>query len=188
MDDVIEKPMSVEEFDALPESLLPHQYIEGKLILAPSPEVPHQTLVLEIAFALESHVRARPELGKVLTGPLDVRIRGRLGEERYQPDVMFFARDHLDRLEGRLPVGPPDLAVEVLSPGTRRYDLNQKRLGYARSGVQELWVIDPVAKGARVWRLQQDPERPAAVVQQGGALRTDLLPGFELPWGRLFAP
>ena len=185
MDDLIIKAMTVEEFDALPESLLPHQYIRGNLIVAPSPEVPHQSLVFEIALALGNHVKAYPELGKVLTGPLDVRIPGPEGEERYQPDVMFFTHEHLDRLLGGLPVGPPDLAVEVLSPGTRTYDLNDKRLGYARSGVQELWIVDPKGQEVRVYLLQRDAER-AAVVKQGGSLRTGLLPRFKLSWEDLF--
>ena len=187
MDDVIEKPMSVEEFDALPESLLPHQYIEGKLILSPAPERPHQRAVIRLSAALESHVEAHPELGEVYGAPFDIPIQGAEGPERYQPDVMFFARAHLaERLTERRAVGAPDLAVEVLSPGTQRYDLNQKRLGYARSGVTELWIVDPKRQEVHVYLLQRDAGRPACTVKSTGTLRTELLPGFELPVNRLF--
>ena len=38
--------------------------------------------------------------------------------------------------------GAPDLVVEILSPKTAHLDLDQKRVVYARAGVDELWVVD----------------------------------------------
>lgn len=37
---------------------------------------------------------------------------------------------------------PPDLVVEVTSPGTRSLDLVEKREAYADMGVPEYWVVD----------------------------------------------
>ena len=37
--------MTVEEFDALPESVLPRQYIKGRLVLSPTPNRLHQRLL-----------------------------------------------------------------------------------------------------------------------------------------------
>jgi Uma2 family endonuclease len=100
---------------------------------------------------------------------------------------MFFAHAHLNRLTDKCAVGVPDLAVEVLSPSTRRYDLNDKRLGYAEHGAVELWIVDPTNRDVHVYLLQQNPDQPVQVLKGDDVLRTGLLPGFELSLKRLFA-
>src|SRR6185369_10966865 len=40
-------------------------------------------------------------------------------------------------------VGAPDLAVEVISPSSGRYDRVHKLQGYAAIGVPEYWIVDP---------------------------------------------
>jgi Uma2 family endonuclease len=188
MDDVIEKPMTVEEFDALPESGLPHQYIRGKLILAPPPELPHQDSTGNVYADINFYLRANPGLGKVYISPCEVAFEGPDGPARYQPDVMFFRREHLNRLTRKHAEGAPDLVIEVLSPSTRAYDLNEKRLGYAYLGVPELWIVDPTRREVHVYLLQQDAGRPACTVKSARTLRTELLPGFEFPVSRFFEP
>lgn len=182
----IEQPMTVEAFDALPESVLPRQFIKGKLIVSPTPNRLHQRLAGEIFIEISLFLRAHPDLGEAYQAPFELRLEGLEGPERYQPDVMFFTRAHLDRLTDACAKGVPDLVVEVLSPATRRYDLNEKRLGYAAHGATELWIVDPARREVRVYLLQQNPDRPAQVLKAGGALRTELLPGFELTLERLF--
>ena len=178
-----EQPMTLEEFDALPESLLPCQLIEGKLVMAPAPTRLHQRLVWIISGELYAFLRDHPELGEAYHAPFDVQLRG---PNVYQPDVMFFNRDHLDRLTEKRAQGAPDLAVEVLSPKTAHYDRNEKRLGYAQNGVAELWIIDPKRKIAEVYRLAKDASGPSAVFKRGDVLTTSLLPGFKLALDRLF--
>src|SRR5690242_9757643 len=178
-----ERPMTLEEFDALPETLLPCQLIEGKLVMAPSPDETHQTLVGTVFGEVYLHLRSRPYLGKVLIAPFDVQLADL---NVYQPDVAFFCGDHLDRITDRRAIGAPDLVVEVLSPSTAHYDLNEKRLHYAHNGVAELWIVDSKGKHVRVYLLGQDADRPARLFKRGDVLVTELLPGFELPLNRLF--
>ena len=181
-----ERPMTIEEFDALPESVLPRQFIRGKLVVSPTPNRRQQRLAGEIFVELCLHLRAHPGLGEAYQAPFEVRLEGPQGPERYQPDVMFFTRAHLDRLTEQCAVGAPDLVVEVLSPSTRRYDLQDKRLGYAEHGAVELWLVDPAQRAVRIYRLQENPDRPVQVLKGEGVLRTELLPGFELSSKRLF--
>jgi Uma2 family endonuclease len=181
-----EQLMTVEEFDALPESVLPRQYIRGHLIVSPPPSPFHQEVLQAILFEITLYLRAHPGCGKVYVAPFELRLKGPMGPERYQPDLSFFIQGHLNRLTDTCAVGVPDLVVEVLSPATRRYDLNEKRLGYAAHGAVELWIVDPTRREVRVYLLQQDPDRPVQVLKGEGILRTGLLPGFELALGRLF--
>jgi Uma2 family endonuclease len=186
-DHVVETPMTVEEFDALPESALPRQYIRGKLVAAPCPDVRHAELKGGVLYALGNFLKAHPELGEIYPGPMDVVIAGPDGPERYQPDVLFYGPDRVGLLpkdDCRVPV--PSIPIEILSPVTRALDLDIKRVGYARNGLPELWAVDPEAEEVLVYRLQQDAERPVYTVKPGGALRTGPLPGFELTWERLF--
>lgn len=46
----------------------------------------------------------------------------------------------------------PDLAAEVRSPSTWRFDVGVKKAGYERHGVQELWLVDTVARTVLVYR------------------------------------
>jgi Uma2 family endonuclease len=159
----IERPMSLEEFDALPERNRPIQLIEGNLVVAPSPDRFHQRLSGAIYVAVYLHLEAYPDLGEVYQAPFDVQFPG---VNVYQPDVMFFARAHLGRLTDKRAVGAPDLVVEVLSPSTARYDTGKKREVYARFGVTELWIVDPPAPQHQ--RLPFGPgPRPAAAGAEG---------------------
>jgi Uma2 family endonuclease len=181
-----EQPMTVEEFDALPESVLPRQYIKGNLILSPPPSPFHQEVLQAILFEITLYLQAHPGWGKVYIAPFEVQLKGPTGPERYQPDLSFFTQGHLNRLTDKCAVGVPDLVVEVLSPATRRYDLNEKRLGYAGHGAVELWIVDPTRRDVRVYLLQQNPDQPVQVLKGEGILLTELLPGFELALERLF--
>jgi len=62
-----------------------------------------------------------------------------------QPDLLYLSKErrHLakDRVEG-----PPDLVIEILSPATDRRDRTEKLDLYAKYGVPEYWLVDPVSQ------------------------------------------
>ena len=61
----------------------------------------------------------------------------------FGPDVVWLSEEGIpDRLDKRL-AGMPDLAVEVRSPSTWRYDIGSKRAAYERAGLPELWLSTP---------------------------------------------
>lgn len=120
------------------------QLIEGELIVSPGPSVQHQDVLVELLVILRSAV---PEDLKVVPAPLDLRA----GERTViQPDLMVIPRS----LRSGSEVGiPPVLAVEILSPSSRRTDLVLKPEALARSGCQHYWVVDPRLPAIRVFRL-----------------------------------
>ena len=61
-----------------------------------------------------------------------------------QPDVLVVC-DRSKYRDGRV-WGAPDLVVEVLSPSTRRKDMQLKMYKYAGAGVREYWMVDPEKK------------------------------------------
>lgn len=61
-----------------------------------------------------------------------------------QPDVLIVC-DRSKYKNGRV-FGAPDLVVEVLSPSTRKKDMQLKHFKYGNAGVREYWIIDPKSK------------------------------------------
>jgi Uma2 family endonuclease len=150
-----------DEFARLPDDGNRYEVIGGELYVSPAPAPIHQKAAMRIGAALETFLAAH-ELGEVF-GPLDVLF----DEGDYlQPDLVFVRRDRLDRVTDRGAEAAPDLVVEVLSPQTALRDRGIKRERYAHFGVAEYWVVDPRRRQIEVYRLREDPDRPARVATE----------------------
>lgn len=127
------------------------EIVDGQLVIHDMPGTEHQSILLNIAALLRASTA-----GKAFIAALPVRLTD--GTVR-EPDVLFFATAHLDRVHDTY-VDPPDLAVEVISPSRsgRKRDLIEKRAEYARSGIPEYWIVDPKARDVLVLRLDAGTE------------------------------
>lgn len=99
------------------------------------------------------------------------------------PDVSFISWKRLPG--GRVPTAPvpdlaPDLAVEILSPGNTRAEMDRKLRDYFGAGTRLVWIIDPPARTARVYTA---PDQFVVVDDQGTLEGGEVLPGFRLPLG-----
>ena len=63
-----------------------------------------------------------------------------------QPDLIFVGRERQEITSERGCEGAPNLVVEVTSLASSTLDRQQKRELYARYGVQEYWLVDPVSR------------------------------------------
>jgi Uma2 family endonuclease len=97
-----------------------------------------------------------------------------------KPDVSFVAR-------GRLPEDeepdawikiPPDLAVEVISPNDRVYDLDAKLADYRKVRVPLVWVINPESRTATVYRADGSVR---ILFEDDELTGEDVIPGFCCP-------
>jgi Uma2 family endonuclease len=78
----------------------------------------------------------------------------------------------------------PNLAVEVLSPGNTKGEMDRKLRDYFLAGVELVWVIDPKSETAKEYTSPEDVRRIGkAGYLEGG----DVLPGFRLSLKDLFA-
>src|SRR5215210_652088 len=82
---LIRRRASIEEFWSLPESVLPTEYIDGEIIMAPTPTVSHQRTILRMVSALQQFVNQN-KLGEMFISPLDVLLPS---GEIVQPDIFF---------------------------------------------------------------------------------------------------
>ncbi len=150
-------------FLLLPEGA-PYQLINGELVMTPAPIPVHQLIVMELAIAMTLFVR-KEHCGRVLTAPLDVYFDD---DNILQPDLLFISRDRENSIGKKMIEAAPDLIVEVLSPGTARYDLEEKYRVYERGGVKEYWIVDPDKKNINVF-----------VSTDGGFIRQKTVAGQE---------
>ncbi|MBY5959828.1 Uma2 family endonuclease [Membranicola marinus] len=135
-------PRTIREvFDALPEGTLA-QLIESQLVMSPSPTDIHQKILHIISVRIFNFLEKNP-VGEVRIAPYDVYLDE---QNVFQPDIIFISADSLANIEENGFHGAPDLVVELLSPGTSKYDQNQKKDVYERHGVQEYWIVEPTTK------------------------------------------
>lgn len=97
-------------------------------------------------------------------------------------DAMFYSKERLDpdeEIEGYLPI-PPDLAVEVVSPGDTWTEVEDKVEEFLTAGVKVVWVLDPKRKTVKVYPDGKTLREHDTL--DGGTV----LPGFAVPVWRLF--
>ncbi|MDN5861285.1 MAG: Uma2 family endonuclease [Pseudonocardia sp.] len=142
------------------------------------PNFRHQLTCTNLILALGLWARSEAGWGHVGYGGNWVLSDGNV----YKPDVWWAAEPP----DGTRHNGPPDLAVEVRSPGTWRLDIGPKRDTYLAAGVRELWLVDTPAATVLVYRAGESLD-DATEVGPGETLTSPLLPGFALAIDELFA-
>ena len=102
-----------------------------------------------------------------------------------KPDVSFI---RLGRLEGEeIPSGwltiPPDLAVEVLSPGDVADDMDKKVQEYLKAGARLVWEVHPASRTVIVHRANGTIAARSETDSLDGE---DVVPGFSVELARIF--
>jgi len=177
-----------------------HELIGGEHYVTPSPGSGHQIIAGNLHFLLRLYLRERP-LGVVMLAPFDVVLTE---IDVVEPDLLYFTgARYPEVVTSRCAQGPPDLAVEILSPGTRRTDELTKRKLYEARGVGEYWVVDPELETIKVYRLAgtvavpgelEAVGRPQYVraaelsLENADALTSPLFPDLVLPLAEIFKP
>jgi Uma2 family endonuclease len=177
--------LTYEDFLALPDDGLRHELIDGAHVVTPSPALRHQRILAVLFRVLDRFVQDH-QAGEVLFAPVDVVLSAK---DVVVPDLIFVASDQAGLMTERECRGAPALVAEVLSPWTRAHDRTTKRALYERTGIRELWLVDPDARCVEAFRRRAagrfaGAERVCAGV--GARLTTPLLPGLEVPVRDLF--
>lgn len=168
------QPLTRADLDEMPDDD-GHRYelIDGVLIVTPAPSRSHQRALGNLHILLRSNC---PEDLEVLFAPFDVVISD---DTIMQPDLLVSHRD--DFTEKELPRAPM-LAVEVLSPSTRRFDLMLKWSRYEAAGCAAYWVVDPLEPSLIAWELRDGAYVEVAKVSGDEEFRA------ELPFGVTVVP
>ena len=145
----------------------------------------HSEIEPEVAGTIRDWIRQAPdERGRVFSGEAGVDFEQ--FESGVGIDVTYFDKPAMDRQpeDGPFLVGPPTLAVEVLSPSDRFDRLWAKTDNYLAAGTPWVWIIDPHFQTVLVLRPGRGPALAAGDRQL--ACEPEM-PGFAVP-ARSFFP
>ena len=107
------------------------------------------------------------------------RVAFRISEKRGpEPDVAFVAKRRLRLVRRGFVDGPPDLAVEIVSPDSVERDYEVKWRIYETAGVREYWIIDPDERKATFLRRYRGKFREIEL--EGTVFQSTVLRGFHL--------
>jgi Uma2 family endonuclease len=180
------KLMTAEEFMAADLGDGTFELVRGEVIEVPPAMPEHGRVCVNTCFALETYGRQSGR-GYALSNDSGVQTEHDPDTVR-GADVCFYshARWPLSQVGRELIPVPPDLAVEVVSPGDRRGAILEKVLEYLRAGVLMVWVIYPRRRQVAVYR--RDDDEPI-FYREGDVLEGfPELPDFRCPVADLFPP
>jgi len=121
------------------------ELIRGKIFkMTPAPSMRHQEISGNLHAIVWSFFRNDP--CKVYAAPTDIvlpiaNMKKEKSHTVVQPDLCVIC--DLSILDKQSAFGAPTLVVEILSPHTKKKDLQLKYEIYEEAGVQEYWIIMP---------------------------------------------
>lgn len=177
-----------------PENYLEGRFelIDGALLEVPPESGLNRTIANRLFFLLVAAGIVPLEL--VHPGQCEVQVpvlQPKDPANRY-PDLVVLEPVHLALTQKRLTITldmpPPQLVVEVLSPGKQNQDRDRirKRDQYAARSIPEYWLIDPGNQTVMVLQLQNGSYGEVGIFQAGDRIHSPAFPDLQLTAIHLF--
>ncbi len=124
------------------------EFSQGIVEVLPMPSESHQDSVLSLYTLLKQFIQPK-SLGKVIVAPMKVKLwEGKFRE----PDVLFMLRENYHKRGNNFWQGA-DVVMEVVSPDDPKRDTEVKRIEYAKAGIAEYWLVNPIDETITVFTL-----------------------------------
>jgi len=176
--------LTVADLELMPDDGNRYELFEGELFVSCAPGIPHQVVLGHIYFVIRTYLIQNP-IGEIVITPgvifndLNSAI----------PDALFYSHKrgkeviHNERL-----YGPPELMIEILSRGKEnvRRDREVKLKVYAKYGVKEYWIIDPVNLKVEIYRLKRRHFALIHTLAGDDEVASAVLPGLRCPVRQFF--
>jgi Uma2 family endonuclease len=171
--------MTAEELADLDDDSHRHELIKGELLTMNPPKPEHARVCAKLIMILGTYVESN-DLGQVWA---DSGFRLESNPDTViGPDLSFTAKQRLTNLPNSYVSGPPDLAVEVRSPGDRRGKVERKATMWLDFGICSLWLVNPVKRTVEVFHA--DGQR--RLFHEHDELVDDTVPGFRVAVSKIF--
>jgi len=143
-----EQPVSYDMYMKMPDDGARYEIVDGNLeMMSPAPSTTHQAVSGELEFILKQSCKSDY---LIFHAPVDVILSK---TNVLQPDILLIHRSRLEIVTEHGIEGPPDLVVEILSPGSRSRDKITKMKTYAKYDVPEYWIVDTSSRTLEQYRL-----------------------------------
>ena len=183
MTKVASKPISVKEFlnMEVDENCF-YELISGEVVKRGGNSPGHQLISGQLLINLHAWIEKK-NLGELLPGPLDVFFDE---HNVVQPDLLFISEKNKEIITENGVEGAPDLVIEILSPGSMRYDRGGKMKLYKKHQVQEYWIVDPKNQSVEVYVYENNEYELFSFAVEAGKLESNVLPKFSLSVEKIF--
>jgi Uma2 family endonuclease len=168
-----EKLSTFEDFCALVREDQKADLLDGVIYMASPENTDANELFVWLVSLFHDFVEIRG-LGKVYGSRVAFRLDDKNAPE---PDIAFVGKKNLHRVKRGRVEGPPDLAVEIVSPESIERDYQKKRKKYEAEGVPEYWIIDEIEETITLLRLGPNGKY-REVRPKKGEWHSEVLPGF----------
>ena len=172
--------MTAEDLGNLPDEPLRHELIKGELLTMPLPKREHMRVAATLTVLLWQHAKTN-RLGEVYAEggfKLESAPDTVLG-----PDISFVSQIRVSLSPEGYHLGPPDLAVEVLSPGDRRGKVEHKLSLWLEFGTRSVWLVNPRRRTVEVCKATGE----RTIFHDTDELIDDTVPGFRVKVSEIFA-
>jgi Uma2 family endonuclease len=173
--------LTYHDYLLLPDDGKRYEILDGDLLMTPSPVTRHQTIAMRLSHLFMTYLETHP-IGVVLAAPCDVVLSE---FDVVEPDLLFVRHNSAARITEKNIQGPPDVIIEILSPGTATRDRDLKRKRYELFGVQEYWLVDPDQNSLEILALQDGTYVHICRATRPTECASPLLPGLVLNLARL---
>jgi Uma2 family endonuclease len=178
MANITTKKLTKAEFWALADAAdITYELIDGIALPKMSPKYFHARSARRILNILEAWAKNR--------GRAEMEWAFDLSEDCTPvPDLIYISFDRLPESwneNAACPV-PPELAIEIISPGQTFGQMTQKASNYLTGGVLQVWVVDPAAKSVTVFY----PDRAPITYVGDSEIEADLFPELSVALDRIF--
>jgi Uma2 family endonuclease len=176
----IDKKLTLQEFLALPEGDVTYELVNGEAIAKMSAKRFHSKVVVALCILLTAWAQERGEVGVEWA----VVLKRENQDWAPVPDLLYISYTRLPKepvLDEACPV-PPELAIEIISPGQTFGEMAAKATAYLDAGVLRVWVVDTQAKSITVFY----PDAPPQTFIGATPLTDTILEGFTLSPEQVF--
>jgi Uma2 family endonuclease len=176
--------MTSDDLYRMPDDAYRYELIKGELRRAPLAGGKRGIIIASLTTEIGQCVRQH-NLGIVFGAETGFKLETN-PDTVLGPDIAFIRVD-------RIPAGefseqfwamPPDLVVEVLSPGDSRREVEEKIETYLNTGVNSVWIIRLKKREVQIYRTKRETE----IFSEAAEIADELLPGFRFPVSRIFDP
>ena len=181
METTINKKLTLQEFLALPDNDITYELVDGVAIPKMSPKRFHSRVTVALCLLLNECNKGKGEVG--IEWAITLKRQGK--DWCPVPDLLYISNQRL----GDIPLVdepcqvPPELAIEIISPGQAFSNLSEKAVDYLNAGVKRVWLIDSQVKKVTIFY----PDRPPQIKQGDDSLADEVLPDLKITPQQIFS-